>query len=100
MINFLKVFLDFDQSKRNEFVTKNLKKYPTGTSVLDVGAGGGPYRDAILQCGFVYTSQDFSQLDELKVALANAGIEVKMTKSGIELVPSVGFDPSKLEALK
>lgn len=77
MINLLKVFLDFDQSKLNEFVTKNSKKYPSGTSVLDVGAGSGPYRDTILQFGFVYTSQDFSQLDESLIReRANAPVHI------------------------
>jgi cysteinyl-tRNA synthetase len=45
-------------------------------------------------------SKDFSAVDALKSALAVAGVEVRMSKSGIELVPGPDFDPSKLEALK
>jgi cysteinyl-tRNA synthetase len=45
------------------------------------------------------STKDFSKLDELKAALLDAGVEVKMSKSGIDLVPSVGFDPAKLEGL-
>ena len=58
------MFLDFDQRKRDQFVNGCLRKYSKGMSLLDVGAGGGPYRAAALQYGMRYTSQDFSQLDE------------------------------------
>jgi cysteinyl-tRNA synthetase len=30
----------------------------------------------------------------------DAGIEVRMSKDDVELIPGVGFDPAKLEALK
>ncbi|WP_111735042.1 cysteine--tRNA ligase [Roseovarius amoyensis] len=45
-------------------------------------------------------SKDFSQADSLKAALADAGVEVRMSKDGVELVPGPDFDPSKLETLK
>ncbi len=45
-------------------------------------------------------SKDFSQVDRLKSALVEAGVEVRMTKDSIELVPGPDFDPAKLEALK
>ena len=45
-------------------------------------------------------SKDFSAVDRLKVALTNAGVEVRMSKSGVELLPGPGFDPAKVEALK
>jgi cysteinyl-tRNA synthetase len=44
-------------------------------------------------------SKDFSAVDDLKSALIAAGIEVRMSKSGVELVPGPDFDPAKLEAL-
>jgi cysteinyl-tRNA synthetase len=44
-------------------------------------------------------SKDFSQVDRLKSALLDAGVEVRMSKSGVELVPGPGFDPAKLEGL-
>ncbi len=44
-------------------------------------------------------SKDFSQLDALKSALTEAGLEVRMSKAGVELVPTPAFDPSKLEGL-
>ncbi|MEW2913615.1 cysteine--tRNA ligase [Leisingera sp. JC11] len=44
-------------------------------------------------------SKNFSEVDELKAAFVEAGLEVRMSKAGVELVPGAGFDPAKLEAL-
>jgi cysteinyl-tRNA synthetase len=46
------------------------------------------------------TTKDFAPVDALKSALITAGVEVRMSKSGVELVPGPGFDPARLEALK
>jgi cysteinyl-tRNA synthetase len=45
-------------------------------------------------------TKDFSEVDRLKRALVEAGVEVRMSRSSVELVPGAGFDPAKLEALK
>jgi cysteinyl-tRNA synthetase len=45
-------------------------------------------------------SKDFSTVDTLKSALIAAGVEVRMSKSGVELVPGPDFDPAKLEAIQ
>ncbi len=45
-------------------------------------------------------SKDFSEVDRLKAAFVDAGVEVRMSKAGVELLPAAGFDASKLEALK
>ncbi len=45
-------------------------------------------------------SKDFSAVDALKAALVAAGVEVRMSKSGVELVPGPDFDPARLEALR
>ena len=45
-------------------------------------------------------SKDFAEVDHQKNALADAGIEVRMSKDGVELVPGPDFDPDKLEALR
>ena len=50
-------------------------------------------RDAATQ------TKDFSEVDRLKAAFIEAGLEVRMSKEGVELVPSAGFDPAKLEGL-
>jgi cysteinyl-tRNA synthetase len=44
-------------------------------------------------------SKDFSAVDALKSALIEAGVEVRMSKAGVELVPGPDFDPAKLESL-
>jgi cysteinyl-tRNA synthetase len=45
-------------------------------------------------------TKDFSEVDRLKSALVDAGVEVRMSKEGVDLIPGPGFDPAKLEALK
>ncbi|RBI75711.1 cysteine--tRNA ligase [Roseovarius sp. TE539] len=45
-------------------------------------------------------SKDFSEVDALKAALVDAGVEVQMSKGGVSLVAKSGFDPDKLEELK
>ncbi|NJM83756.1 MAG: cysteine--tRNA ligase [Tabrizicola sp.] len=45
-------------------------------------------------------SKDFTAVDALKTALIAAGVEVRMSKAGVELVPGPDFDPAKLEALQ
>lgn len=44
-------------------------------------------------------TKNFAPVDALKSALLAAGVEVRMSKSGVELVPGPGFDPAKLEDL-
>jgi len=46
------------------------------------------------------TTKDFAPVDALKSALMAAGVEVRMSKAGVELLPGPGFDPAKLEALE
>jgi cysteinyl-tRNA synthetase len=44
-------------------------------------------------------TKDFSAVDAMKSALVAAGVEVRMSKAGVELVPGPDFDPAKLEGL-
>ncbi|APZ54604.1 cysteine--tRNA ligase [Salipiger abyssi] len=44
-------------------------------------------------------SKDFSEVDRMKTALIEAGVEVRMSKAGVELLPGAGFDAAKLEGL-
>lgn len=44
-------------------------------------------------------AKDFAPVDAMKAALVAAGIEVRMSKAGVELLPGPGFDSAKLEAL-
>ncbi|WP_146588043.1 cysteine--tRNA ligase [Puniceibacterium confluentis] len=42
-------------------------------------------------------SKDFSEVDRLKALLTGAGVEVRMSKAGVDLVPGSGFDAARLE---
>ena len=44
-------------------------------------------------------SKDFAALDAMKAALTAAGVEVRMSKAGVELLAGAGFDAKKLEGL-
>ena len=44
-------------------------------------------------------TKDFSEVDRLKFALISAGVEVRMSKNGVDLVPGPNFDPAKLEGI-
>ncbi len=44
-------------------------------------------------------NKDFSAVDDLKAALIAAGVEVRMSKAGVDLVPGPDFDAAKLEAV-
>ncbi|MFY0679808.1 MAG: cysteine--tRNA ligase [Thalassovita sp.] len=44
-------------------------------------------------------SKDFSEVDRLKSALLGAGVEVRMSKAGVELLAGPQFDAAKLEDL-
>ncbi len=44
-------------------------------------------------------TKDFSEVDALKARLSEAGIEVRMAKDTVDLVPGPNFDPTKLEDL-
>jgi len=45
-------------------------------------------------------TKDFTAVDGLKLALTAAGIEVRMSKEGVELLAGPEFDPTKLEDLE
>jgi cysteinyl-tRNA synthetase len=45
------------------------------------------------------TDKDFTSVDAMKAALVAAGVEVRMSKAGVELLPGSGFDAANLEGL-
>ena len=45
-------------------------------------------------------SKDFGPVDRMKKALIDAGVEVQMSKDGVKLHPSAGFDAAAVEAIK
>ena len=44
--------------------------------------------------------KDFTEVDRLKTALGEAGVEVRMSKEGVELVPTHDFDSEALWAIE
>jgi cysteinyl-tRNA synthetase len=44
--------------------------------------------------------KDWERADIIKAGLKAAGIEVRISKEGVELVPGPDFDPAKLKALQ
>ncbi|MDU8911050.1 cysteine--tRNA ligase [Aestuariicoccus sp. MJ-SS9] len=44
-------------------------------------------------------TKDFAEVDRLKTLLTEAGVEVRMSRAGVDLIPDAGFDPSKLEGI-
>ena len=70
-----------------------------GWSAAAVDLTGLAARLAALRTEAMAT-KDFAPVDALKSALTAAGVEVRMSKAGVELLPGAGFDPAKLEALK
>jgi len=83
-------------------------QHVSGHRLATHGQGSKAYADLLIYFGDALdearqkamVSKDFSKVDALKVSLIAAGVEVRMSKEGIELVPGPDFDPTKLEALK
>ena len=44
-------------------------------------------------------SKDFSEVDKLRASFVAAGVNVRISKSGVKLIAGPSFDPAKLEAL-
>ena len=44
-------------------------------------------------------TKDFAEVDRLKTALTEAGVEVRMSKAGVDLSPKPDFDAAKLDGL-
>ncbi|MEO1948549.1 cysteine--tRNA ligase, partial [Thioclava sp.] len=61
-------------------------------------------RERAMEAGKVAETKEekvaaFAPVDDLKSALVAAGVEVRMSKAGVELLPGPDFDPAKLEGL-
>ena len=78
-----------------------------GTAVMQVYASdfvvhgkddASPVTEADLRAEAMLT-KSFGPVDAMKSALAAAGVDVRMSKAGIELVPGPGYDAAALERL-
>ncbi|MGE0496640.1 MAG: class I SAM-dependent methyltransferase [Ramlibacter sp.] len=59
-MNWLAELIHFNQRNLDRWVARVAAEVPAGSSVLDVGAGGAPYRSLFRHCN--YQTQDFCQL--------------------------------------
>ena len=67
---------------------------------VETGVDLSPYADRLAQLRTdAMAAKDFSAVDAMKAALTAAGVEVRMSKAGVELLPGAGFDATKLDGL-
>jgi len=85
---------------QNEFTSRSAVRIqagaPEGSSVGDLEKALTRFqalRELAMQ------TKDFGEVDKLKSELIAAGVEVRMSKTGVELLPGPDFDQSKLEGL-
>ena len=89
----------------------DLKNSPTAIDVArDTDDRRGIVRDAVNEIFDVHLissrleearkRKDFAEADRLRDGLIASGVEVKITREGVETTRLPHFDPSKLEALK
>ena len=64
-----------------------------GVDLAPYAARLAALREAAMQ------AKDFAPVDAMKAALLAAGVEVRMSKAGVELLPGPGFDAARLEGL-
>ncbi|KUF12334.1 cysteine--tRNA ligase [Pseudoponticoccus marisrubri] len=63
----------------------------------EVGIDLAPFAQALAAArDSAMQSKDFSEVDRLKARFLAAGLEVRMSKQGVELLPGAGFDPARL----
>lgn len=55
----------YNRMRRDKWLTKKAKNIPSGSKVLDVGAGGCPHRKKFNHCK--YFSHDFAQLSDVQI---------------------------------
>ena len=82
--------LAFNLCNRDRWIAEQAARVPTGSRVLDVGAGSAPYRALFAHCD--YKTQDFAQLrdDQLRHG-GYAPIDVVCEANAIP-VPDASFD--------
>ena len=89
---------EFRANNRAEGSSQSLRSFGTAAKFDDLlivlGAKLHKFRTLAAE------TKEFGAVDELKSALMSAGVEVRMSKTGVDLFPGPNFDPAKLEALK
>ncbi|OWU83915.1 cysteinyl-tRNA synthetase [Oceanicola sp. 22II-s10i] len=87
-------FLGFGElTLKDHSIRKSLERAFTEVDLKSLSAALEEAREAAM------ASKDFSRVDALKAGLVAAGVEVRMSKEGVELIPGPDFDAAKLEGL-
>ncbi|MBW6417103.1 cysteine--tRNA ligase [Celeribacter sp. PS-C1] len=75
------------------FLQNGIPDWARGVDLLD-------YADRLSELRTIaMETKDFSAVDAMKTALLDAGVEVRMSKAGVELDAGPNFDAAKLEGL-
>lgn len=74
-------------------LTPELSAWATSVDLSDYATKLGALREQAM------ATKDFAAVDAMKTALTQAGVEVRMSKAGVELSAGAGFDAAKLEGL-
>ena len=61
----LNKIISYNRYRRDIWVENNAKVIPANSNVLDIGAGGCPYRQLFTHCN--YKTQDFTQLNSEQI---------------------------------
>ncbi len=97
----VRIFYSFEAKTNKNSITSGTSTLTWGddTGML-VNVMGTLTGDFELLRSEALITKDFTKLDQLRAALAEAGVQVKMSKEGVSLTPTSDFDAAKLEALK
>ena len=87
-----------DKARQDDEKARSAYTTSMGSGASDALASLANRLDELRQTAM--QSKDFSQVDAFKTALLAAGVEVRMSKTGVDLQPASNFDPAKLDALK
>jgi len=87
-----------DKARQDDEKARSAYTTSMGSGASDALASLANRLDELRQTAM--QSKDFSQVDAFKTALLAAGVEVRMSKTGVDLQPTSNFDPDKLDALK
>ncbi len=90
LLSWLPAVYTPNQFERDRWIIKQAARVPSGSAVLDAGAGGAPYRQAFHHCG--YTTQDARAADARELREGSyAQIDIVCDITSIP-VPDASFD--------
>jgi cysteinyl-tRNA synthetase len=100
----LKVLRDLARGSHHDFLASSLRFLGfTGKWFFDMLPAADVSRrvsELVLRLDALRSARDFEAADQLRAALAVAGVEVRSSRSGSEFSVTTAFDPSKLEGIE